>query len=85
MELTVEVEKYLASRKVGIKAIQKVLKGMQSNFNYKNIEELAIISMLKETWLGKLESNIQDLEEVLECLSRRLLKTRVSLLNILNQ
>jgi hypothetical protein len=38
----------LASRKVGIKAIQKVLKGMQSNFNYKNIEELAIISMLKE-------------------------------------
>uniref|UniRef100_A0A2N9GF94 Uncharacterized protein n=1 Tax=Fagus sylvatica TaxID=28930 RepID=A0A2N9GF94_FAGSY len=48
MELTVEVEKYLASRKVGIKAIQKALKGMQSNFNYKNIEELAIISMLKE-------------------------------------
>ena len=38
-----------------------------------------------QTWLGKLESNIQDLEEVLECLSRRLLKTRVSLLNILNQ
>ena len=37
-----------------------------------------------QTWLGKLELNIQDLEEVLECLSRRIVKTRVSLLNILN-
>jgi uncharacterized protein (DUF342 family) len=34
--------------------------------------------------LGKLETNIQDLEEVLESLSRLLVKTRVSLLNILN-
>ncbi|KAL0009286.1 hypothetical protein SO802_010788 [Lithocarpus litseifolius] len=34
--------------------------------------------------LGKLELNIQDLEEVLECLSRSIVKTRVSLLNILN-
>ena len=37
-----------------------------------------------QTWLRKLELNIQDLEEVLECLSRRIVKTRVSLLNILN-
>ena len=36
-----------------------------------------------QTWLGKLESNIQEFEEELECLSRRLVKTRVSLLNIL--
>ncbi|KAK4579657.1 hypothetical protein RGQ29_029363 [Quercus rubra] len=34
--------------------------------------------------MGKLESSIQDVEEVLECLSRRLVKTRVSFLNILN-
>ena len=37
-----------------------------------------------QTWLGKLELNIQDLEEVFECLSRSIVKTRVSLLNILN-
>ncbi|KAK4594792.1 hypothetical protein RGQ29_018489, partial [Quercus rubra] len=37
-----------------------------------------------QTGLRKLELNIQDLEEVLECLSRSIVKTRVSLLNILN-
>uniref|UniRef100_A0A7N2R097 Uncharacterized protein n=1 Tax=Quercus lobata TaxID=97700 RepID=A0A7N2R097_QUELO len=37
-----------------------------------------------QTWLGKLKLNIQDLEEVFECLSRSIVKTRVSLLNILN-
>ncbi|KAI8553929.1 hypothetical protein RHMOL_Rhmol05G0054900 [Rhododendron molle] len=34
--------------------------------------------------LGKMELSIQDLEEGLECLFRRLIKIRVSLLNILN-
>ncbi|CAL5377975.1 unnamed protein product [Camellia sinensis] len=34
--------------------------------------------------LGKMESSIQDIEDRLECLFRRLIKTRVSLLNILN-
>ncbi|KAK9287280.1 hypothetical protein L1049_015693 [Liquidambar formosana] len=34
--------------------------------------------------LGKLELSIEDLEEGLECLFRRLIKTRVSLLNIVN-
>ncbi|GMP64419.1 hypothetical protein CsSME_00025709 [Camellia sinensis var. sinensis] len=34
--------------------------------------------------LGKMEMSIQELEEGLECLFRRLIKTRVSLLNILN-
>ncbi|KAK2665707.1 hypothetical protein Ddye_004281 [Dipteronia dyeriana] len=34
--------------------------------------------------LKELESNIQDLEEGIECLSRHLIKSRVSLLNILN-
>ena len=37
-----------------------------------------------QNWKGKLESSIQDVEEVLECLSRRLVKTRVSILNIHN-
>ncbi|GMY33268.1 hypothetical protein FCV25MIE_28510 [Fagus crenata] len=164
MEITREVEKYLASRKLVKKAIQKAIKGMQIKFNYKKVGDLAIICMLKEleavtctvfvsllafiakpklqpmlsswllvsklvlhkrvacegeetdanefemvdgvlqslirhktsksdysvqidnvqTSLGNLELNIQDLEEVLECLSRRIVKTRVSLLNILN-
>ncbi|KAK0583478.1 hypothetical protein LWI29_037407 [Acer saccharum] len=34
--------------------------------------------------LKELESSIQDLEEGIECLSRHLIKSRVSLLNILN-
>ncbi|XP_058216638.1 uncharacterized protein LOC131327492 [Rhododendron vialii] len=34
--------------------------------------------------LGKMESSIQDIEEGLDCLFRRLIKTRVILLNILN-
>ncbi|KAB1216886.1 hypothetical protein CJ030_MR4G014272 [Morella rubra] len=34
--------------------------------------------------LGELESSIQNFEEALEHLSRRLVKTRVSLLNIFN-
>ncbi|KAI6700981.1 hypothetical protein NL676_015305 [Syzygium grande] len=34
--------------------------------------------------LAELESDIQDIEEEMECLIRRLIKTRVSLLNILN-
>nr|POF21233.1 hypothetical protein CFP56_27012 [Quercus suber] len=40
---------------------------------------------IKKDWMGKLESSIQDVEEVLECFSRRLVKTRVSFLNILNR
>ncbi|XP_050280353.1 uncharacterized protein LOC126721353 [Quercus robur] len=163
MEISGEVEKYLASRK-GVKKEMKVLKGMKNKFNYKNTEDILIISLLKDleaatltgfdslltyiaksklqskssswslvsklvhhkrvaceceetdanefemvdealqslishkpsksdyslvidnvqTWLGKLELNIQDLEEVFECLSRSIVKTRVSLLNILN-
>uniref|UniRef100_A0A2N9J5K2 DUF241 domain protein n=1 Tax=Fagus sylvatica TaxID=28930 RepID=A0A2N9J5K2_FAGSY len=133
MELSREVEKYFASRKVVKKAMQKALKGMQTKLNSKKNEDLAMVSMLKEleavtlmvfeslltfiagpklqskssSWFvvsklvhpkriacegeekdanefEKLESSIQDVEEVLECLSRRLVKTRVSFLNILN-
>ena len=164
MELAREVEKYLASRKIVKKAMQKALKGMQTKLNSKKNEDLAMVSMLKEleavtlmvfeslltfiagsklqskssnwfvvsklvhpkriacegeetdanefekvdaalqslirhktsksdysmhvqnvqNWMGQLESSIQDVEEVLECLSRHLVKTRVSFLNILN-
>nr|XP_023906676.1 uncharacterized protein LOC112018381 [Quercus suber] len=48
MELAREVEKYLASRKVVKKALQKVLKGMQTKLNSKKNEDLAIVSLLKE-------------------------------------
>ena len=37
-----------------------------------------------QTELGKLETSIQDLEEGIESLYRHLIKTRVSLLNILS-
>ncbi|KAK4594797.1 hypothetical protein RGQ29_018494 [Quercus rubra] len=164
IELAREVEKYSASRKVVKKALQKVLKGMQTKLNSKKNEDLTIVSLLKEleavtvlvfeslltfiagsklqskssgwfvvsklvhpkrivcegeetnandiekvdaalqslvshktskcdysihvqnvqNWMGKLESSIQDVDEGLECLSRRLVKTRVSFLNILN-
>ena len=164
IELAREVEKHLASRKVVKKAMQKVLKGMQTKLNSKKNEDIAIVSLLKEleavtilvfeslltfiagsklqskssgwfvvsklvhpkriacegeetdanefekvvaalqtlishktskvdysihvqnvqNWMGKLESSIQDVEEVLECFSRCLVKTRVSFLNKLN-
>ena len=164
MELAREIEKYLASRKVVKKAMQKALKGMQTELNSKKNDDLAMVSMLKEleavtlmvlellltfisgpklqskssswfvvsklvhpkriacegeetevnefekvyvvlqslishktsksdfsihvqnvqNWMEQLESSIQDFEEVLESLSRHLVKTRVSFLNILN-
>jgi hypothetical protein len=159
-----EVRKFLTSRKVVKKAIQKALKGMEGKHADKNHEMLPMVSTLREietvtlsvfesllsfvagprlqsklsSWslvsklvlpkrvaheieetaasefekveaalhslithkttksdfithvenvhnlLGNLESIVQDLEEGLECLFRRLIKTRVSLLNILN-
>ena len=48
MEIAREVEKYLASRKIQNKALQKALKGMQVKINYKNTEDFLIISVLKE-------------------------------------
>ncbi|XP_059649960.1 uncharacterized protein LOC132295680 [Cornus florida] len=46
--------------------------------NIMNVENL-------QNQLGKMDSLIQDAEEKLECLFRRLIRTRVSLLNILSQ
>nr|POF21234.1 hypothetical protein CFP56_27013 [Quercus suber] len=122
MELAREVEKYVASRKVVKKAMQKALKGMQTKLNCKKNEDLAMLvcgfqmvhpkkvvcedeetdanefdkadaalqSLIShktsksdysipvqnaQSWMGKLESSIEDVEEVLECLSRNLVKT----------
>ena len=164
MELEREVKKYLMSRKVVKKAVQKALKGIERKCADKNHETLVMVSTLREieaatlnvfesllsyiagpksrsqssNWslvlklvhpkrvaceneeterselekvdaalysitgqttcksdysvhvenvqntLGQLEPIVQDLEEGLECLFRRLIKTRVSLLNIFN-
>uniref|UniRef100_A0A2N9GXC7 DUF241 domain-containing protein n=1 Tax=Fagus sylvatica TaxID=28930 RepID=A0A2N9GXC7_FAGSY len=164
MELEREVKKYLMSRKVVKKAVQKALKGIERKCADKNHETLVMVSTLREievatlnvfesllsyiagpksrsqssNWslvfklvhpkrvaceneeterselekvdaalysitgqttcksdysvhvenvqntLGQLEPIVQDLEEGLECLFRRLIRTRVSLLNIFN-
>ncbi|XP_075645004.1 uncharacterized protein LOC142615994 [Castanea sativa] len=70
--LAMEVGKYFTTRKEVIKAVQKALKGMESNSIDKNHETQAIISTLR--------TSIQDLEEGIENHLRCLLKTRVSLL-----
>ena len=58
-------------------ALQSLINHKPSKSDYSLVDNV-------QTWLGKLELNIQDLEEVFECLSRSIVKTRVSLLNILN-
>ncbi|XP_068340271.1 uncharacterized protein [Pyrus communis] len=146
--LTGEVRKYLSSRKMVKKAIQKAMKNLKGSSLNKDNKAIAIVSKLRDveaitftsfesllsfiagpksqprSWslvpkmmqskkvaceeeteanefaivdaalhrsadnsqsqLEKLESCIQDQEEGLECLFRQLIKTRVSLLNILN-
>ncbi|GMY33264.1 hypothetical protein FCV25MIE_28506 [Fagus crenata] len=130
MELEREVKKYLMSRKVVKKAVQKALKGIERNrpkvaitikqlvlgvqvgppkrvaceneeTERSELEKVdaALYSITGQTTcksdyslhvenvqntLGQLEPIVQDLEEALECLFRRLIKTRVSLLNIFN-
>nr|XP_023917449.1 uncharacterized protein LOC112028993 [Quercus suber] len=59
-------------------ALQTLISHKTSKSNY------SIHIQNAQNWMGKLESSIQDVEEVLECLSRRLVKTRVSILNIHN-
>ncbi|TQE01755.1 hypothetical protein C1H46_012699 [Malus baccata] len=118
-------QKYLSSRKMVKKAIQKAMKNLKCSSLNKDNETVAIgpksqprswslvskmmqsrkVACKEETeaneftivdatlhrsadnaqsQLEKLESCIQDQEEGLECLFRQLIKTRVSLLNILN-
>ncbi|KAF3966422.1 hypothetical protein CMV_009481 [Castanea mollissima] len=65
---------------------EKVDAALQSLVSHKTSKcDYSIHVQNVQDWMGKLESSIQDVEEVLECLSRRLVKTRVSFLNILNQ
>ena len=54
------------------------------NSHKKSKSDYSILVQNVQNWMGKLESSIQDVDEALECLSRRLVKTRVSFLNILN-
>lgn len=63
--------------KVGA-ALQSLISDKTSKSDYTVLVENV------QNCLAKLESSIQDFEEVLECLSRRLLETRVSLLDIFN-
>ncbi|KAL0009287.1 hypothetical protein SO802_010789 [Lithocarpus litseifolius] len=64
---------------------EKVDGALQSLVSHKTSKcDYSIHVQNVQDWMGKLESSILDVEEELECLSRRLVKTRVSFLNILN-
>ena len=64
---------------------EKVDEALQSLVSHKTSKcDYSIHVQNVQDWMGKLESSIQDVDEALECLSRRLVKTRVSFLNILN-
>ncbi|KAL7237286.1 hypothetical protein ACSBR2_003554 [Camellia fascicularis] len=58
---------------------------LQSLIGHKTSKNDNVIHVANlQNQLGKMELSIQDLEEELECLFRHLIKTRVSLFNILN-
>ncbi|PQM36035.1 uncharacterized protein Pyn_25746 [Prunus yedoensis var. nudiflora] len=59
-------------------ALNSLIGHKTSKSQHQNVDNL-------QNQLNKLESCIRDQEEGLECLFRQLIKTRVSLLNILNQ
>ncbi|XVF68038.1 hypothetical protein PTKIN_Ptkin10aG0170900 [Pterospermum kingtungense] len=97
-EFTIEAKKYLASRKKAKKLMNKSLRDLKSQCNLDNDVE-ATFSLLRgqktrkfsnmstgnaQIELQKLVSSIQDLEDGVECVLRLLIKTRVSLLNILS-
>ena len=62
--------------------VDMVLQSLISHKTSKSDHSIHIQNV--QNWMEQLESSIQDFEEVLESLSRRLVKTRVSLINILN-
>ncbi|XP_058213857.1 uncharacterized protein LOC131325555 [Rhododendron vialii] len=72
--------KKVASREeeTNTKAFEKFDASLHSLNSHKTSETDGV-----QNQLGKLELSIQDMEEGLECLFRRLIKSRVSLLNIL--
>ena len=64
---------------------EKVVAALQTLISHKtSTVDYSIHVQNVQNWMGKLESSIQDVEEVLECFSRCLVKTRVSFLNKLN-
>ena len=68
-----------------VNEFEKVDVVLQSLINHKaSKSDYSIHIQNVQNWMEQLESSIQDFEEVLESLSRRLVKTRVSLINILN-
>ncbi|XP_044508835.1 uncharacterized protein LOC123227777 [Mangifera indica] len=71
--------KEVACKETYINEFEKVDAELSSIIAYKTSKSNSTHNQLKE-----LESNIQELEEGVDSLYRRLIKTRVSLLNILN-
>ncbi|KAG5547553.1 hypothetical protein RHGRI_013291 [Rhododendron griersonianum] len=67
------------------KAFENFDAALRSLNSHKTSKTDGVIQMeIVRNQLGVMELSIQDMEEELECLFRRLIKTRVSLLNILN-
>ncbi|CAN1334837.1 hypothetical protein LINPERPRIM_LOCUS36537 [Linum perenne] len=91
-DLVAETKKYMNSRKIVKKAIQKALKGMESkkSTSFNNVEGIDMFIRKRtsksreeiQAHLKNLEPCVRDLEEGVECLFRCLIKTRTSILNV---
>nr|XP_023906671.1 uncharacterized protein LOC112018376 [Quercus suber]POF18296.1 hypothetical protein CFP56_47541 [Quercus suber] len=69
-----------------VNELGKVEAALQSLIDHKKSKSNCLMNVESaQNWLGKLESSIQDLEEGIENHFRCLLKTRVSLLNIISR
>lgn len=65
--------------------LEKVNAALQSLMSHKRSRSDYIMHVENmKNWLEESESSIHDLDEMLECLFRHLIKTRVSLINIFN-
>ncbi|KAF8013178.1 hypothetical protein BT93_I1149 [Corymbia citriodora subsp. variegata] len=75
-------KRVVADEKASNSELEKVDSAVHTLLSHKNGKSIQMNYVQKI--LGEIESRIHDLEEEVECLIRRLIKTRVSLLNILN-